>query len=141
MDCNSISAPIAFKQSIKSIISGSIAILLISVSPLAKVAAIIIFSVAPTEIIGSSILAPFNPAFASHFIYPCSKLNSPPSLASASTWIFTGLAPIAQPPGIETEASLFLASSGPKTKILARIFLTKSYSAKALLLSLYVNCI
>ena len=42
--------------------------LLISVSPLARVAAIIIFSVAPTEIIGNLILAPLSPDFASHLM-------------------------------------------------------------------------
>ena len=41
----------------------------------------------------------------------------------------TGRAPIAQPPGSETRASPKRASSGPSTRIEARIVLTSSYGA------------
>ena len=53
-----ILAPIEFKQFVKSIISGSFAALNILVLPFAKEAAIIIFSVAPTEILGNLISVP-----------------------------------------------------------------------------------
>src|ERR1035441_8266639 len=44
--------------------------------------------------------------------------------------ILTGRAPIAQPPGSETSARPKRASSGPSTRIEARMVLTSSYGAK-----------
>ena len=55
---NLIFAPPDFKKFIKSTISGSIAQFLSVVIPLAKHAAIIVFSVAPTLIFENLILAP-----------------------------------------------------------------------------------
>ena len=53
-----ICAPILRRQSARSTISGSRAALLMTVVPLAKVAAIMMFSVAPTEANGKSMTAP-----------------------------------------------------------------------------------
>ena len=53
--------PALFKKLTKSFISGSIAQLLKIVVPFAKLAAIIKFSVAPTEIFENRILDPFKP--------------------------------------------------------------------------------
>ena len=50
-----MSAPHLFKNFIKSTISGSSAALVIFVTPLARTAAIIMLSVAPTEIKGNLI--------------------------------------------------------------------------------------
>src|SRR5512145_1430932 len=46
-----------------------------------------------------------------------------------ATWMFTGRAPIAQPPGSDTSAEPWRATSGPSTRIAARIVLTSSYGA------------
>ena len=56
-----ISHPNFTKKSTKSLISGSIAQLFKIVVPLAKLAAIIRFSVAPTEILEKRIFEPINP--------------------------------------------------------------------------------
>ena len=71
--------PNLFKKIIRSLISGSIAQLVSIVFPLALNAAHIAFSVAPTEITGKLILAPFNPFFASAIIYPFFILIFAPS--------------------------------------------------------------
>ena len=55
---------------IKSFISGSIAQFDNIVSPFAKLAAIIRFSVAPTDILGNLILFPFKPLGALAITYP-----------------------------------------------------------------------
>ena len=60
MPINFIFAPPDFKKFIKSIISGSIAQFLRMLIPLAKHAAIIVFSVAPTLIFENLIFAPFS---------------------------------------------------------------------------------
>jgi len=62
--------PILFKKLTKSFISGSIAQLLKTVVPFAKLAAIIKFSVAPTDIFENFILFPINPFGASACTYP-----------------------------------------------------------------------
>ena len=59
-----MSQPDFFKKSIKSLISGSIAQFNNTVSPVACVAAMIAFSVAPTEIFGNLIFSPFKPSVA-----------------------------------------------------------------------------
>ena len=126
---SSIFAPILFKQLMRSMTSGSSAIFVISLSPLASEAAITIFSVAPTETLSKFILFPIKPFGALHFMYPLSNSNDAPSFVRALICKSTGLAPIAHPPGSETLACLLRARSGPRTKMLALIFLTKSYSA------------
>ncbi len=54
-------APMAFRQSARSISSGSQAALVIAVSPSARTAASMACSVAPTELNGKSIWPPRNP--------------------------------------------------------------------------------
>ena len=90
------------------------------------------FSVAPTDTFEKLILFPFKPLGALHLIYPPSNSNAAPSFVNASMCKSTGRAPIAHPPGRDTLACLLRASNGPRTNILALIFLTKSYSAIAL---------
>ena len=59
-ELKNIFAPDLFKKFIKSIISGSIAMFLIIVFPLHNVAAIIKFSVAPTDIVSNFNLLGFS---------------------------------------------------------------------------------
>ena len=62
-----------FKKLVKSFfISGSIAQFFNIVFPLAKVAARIAFSVAPTDILGKKMFEPVNFDFAKAFTYPFS---------------------------------------------------------------------
>ncbi len=68
-----------FKNLIRSLTSGSIAQLLSIVFPLALNAANKAFSVAPTEILGKVIFAPFNPFLASATMYPFFILIFAPS--------------------------------------------------------------
>ena len=121
-----IRAPIFLKQFARSTTSGSRAALRITVSPRARVAAIIKFSVAPTEATGSSIRAPLSPFGAFASMYPSFKEICAPSCAIPATCRSTGRGPIAQPPGIETHAYPSRAKSGPRTKMDALIFRTKS---------------
>ena len=108
------------------IISGSLAAFFITLVPFAIVAAIIMFSVAPTEAKGNLIFAPFKRPFTLAFIYPSFNLSFAPNFSNPNRWRSTGLAPIAHPPGKETLAFPSLAKSGPRTSIEARIFLTIS---------------
>src|SRR3984885_425007 len=55
---------------------------------------------------------------------------SAPMACRPATWMLTGRAPIAQPPGRETSARPKRASSGPSTKIDARMVFTSWYGAK-----------
>ena len=73
-----IFAPIEIKNSPRSTTSGSLAALSITVMPVAKVAAVIMFSVAPT--LGNSrvIFAPFKPEGALAIIKPCSDETCAP---------------------------------------------------------------
>ena len=80
----SILAPIRSKQSIKSPISGSQAALLIIVVPLASEAAIIKFSVAPTDANRNFIGHPFNPFGAVAYKYPSFKSIFAPSISKVS---------------------------------------------------------
>ena len=114
--------PSFFKNKIRSKISGSIAQFERTVFPSAPQAANIAFSVAPTEIEGNFILAPFNPFFASAIIYPSLIFIFAPSFFKANKWRSTGLVPIAHPPGKETFAFLYFVKSGPKTKPLLALF-------------------
>ena len=77
------------------------------VVPFARLAAIIKFSVAPTEILGKVILAPFNPFLASAIMYPFFILIFAPSFLSAKRCKLTGLVPMAHPPGSEIFAFLY----------------------------------
>ena len=75
-------APIEFKKSARSEISGSLATLLSIVSPSAREAAIIRFSVPVTVIPSNLIFAPISP-FDLASIYPFFRLISAPSFLSA----------------------------------------------------------
>ena len=100
--------PIVFKKLTKSLISGSIAQLDNVVVPFAKLAAIIKFSVAPTEIFENLILLPFNPLGALAITYPWSILYLTPNFDNALRCISTGRVPIAHPPGKDTFADLWM---------------------------------
>ena len=51
---------------------------------------------------------------------------SAPMAWSPATWMFTGRAPMAQPPGNDTSADPNRATSGPSTRIDARMVFTSS---------------
>ena len=51
---------------------------------------------------------------------------SAPIACRPATWMFTGRAPMAQPPGSDTSALPKRASSGPSTRIDARMVFTSS---------------
>src|SRR5215469_7486647 len=55
---------------------------------------------------------------------------SAPMACSPATWMLTGRAPIAQPPGSDTSARPWRATSGPNTRMDARMVFTRSYGAK-----------
>ena len=82
-DIHLILHPISFKKFTKSLISGSIAQFDNIVVPLAKLAAIIKFSVAPTEIFENLILFPLSPFGALAITYPWLILYLTPSFDSA----------------------------------------------------------
>ena len=119
-----IEIPNFLKNVIKSKISGSIAQFDSMVLPSAPQAAINAFSVAPTEIDGNLILLPIRPFLASAIIYPSLIFIFAPNFFKANKCISTGRVPIAQPPGNETLAFLYLVNNGPKTKTPALIVFT-----------------
>ncbi len=55
-----------------------------------------------------------------------------PIFSKPLKWRFTGRAPIAHPPGVDTRALPSRASSGPSDRKDARIVLTSSYGASRL---------
>ena len=122
------SAPISFRKLAKSTISGSSAAFSIIVVPSASTAAIIIFSVAPTDGKSKYNLDPTNlSALAS--TKPWSITISAPKALNPFKCRSIGLVPIEHPPGIDIFVWLNLASNGPITKNDALIFLTSSYGA------------
>ena len=125
--------PSFIKKLLKSFTSGSIAQLLSIVLPLALQAAIIKFSVAPTETFGKLIFAPLRPLFAVAYIYPSIIFIFTPIFFKASICKFTGLNPIAHPPGKETFALPNFDNNEPRTSIPALIVLTYLYFATFLL--------
>ena len=118
-----ISAPRFLRNFIKSFISGSIAQFFKIVLPLALKAASNAFSVAPTEIEGNFIVAPFRTFFAWAKMYPSLILIFAPSFFKANKCRSTGLVPIAHPPGKETFAFLYFVNKEPKTSTPASLFL------------------
>ncbi len=124
----SILAPSALRQSARSVTSGSIAAFSSTVVPSARVAAAITFSVPVTVTMSKTKRAPFNRA-ARALMKPFSTLISAPSACRPLMCWSTGREPIAQPPGSETSAAPWRASSGPSTRIEARMVLTSSYGA------------
>jgi hypothetical protein len=100
-----------------------------TVVPCASAAAIMMFSVPVTVTRSMTTRAPFR-RFARARMYPFSTVTSAPSACSPLICRLTGREPIAQPPGNDTSASPKRATSGPSTRIEARIVLTRSYGAK-----------
>ena len=82
--------------------------------------------VAPTEDEPNTMRAPVRPFGALASMVPASSEMVAPRVASALMCRSTGLAPMAQPPGIDTRAWPKRASSGPSTRIVARIRRTMS---------------
>jgi len=124
-------APMALRYSARSWISGSHAADSMTVLPSASVAAIIRLAVPSTvEPNGPprKISAPLS-RLAVATMSPLSSSISAPSARRPIRWRSTGRGPIAHPPGMATRARLRLASSGPSTQMLARIFRTRSYGA------------
>ena len=80
-----IFAPIAIKNSPRSTTSGSLAAFSIVVIPFASVAAVIIFSVAPTLGNSKTTKAPVNACLALAIINPCSNFISAPISANPLT--------------------------------------------------------
>ena len=121
----SIRAPIPLRKSARSTSSGSRAAFSITVVPRAATAAISTFSVAPT--LGKSRLttAPRRPDV-SPTRNPCSDENRAPIFSSPRMWRSIARDPMLHPPGIATLAFPNRASSGPSTRIEARIRLTSS---------------
>ena len=96
-----ISAPIDVRYVARSTISGSIAAFSITVFPLANVAAIIMFSVAPTLGKSRYTFPPVNRPFLTASMYPWPSVIDAPRAVKPFRWRSTGLVPMAQPPGRE----------------------------------------
>ena len=94
-----IFAPQALRKSARSTISGSRAALLITVVPFAVTAAIMIFSVAPTDGIGRAIFAPWSSSLTEQSSSPCSSQISIPISLNAPRCRSIGLGPSSHPPG------------------------------------------
>ncbi|CFN70142.1 Uncharacterised protein [Bordetella pertussis] len=124
-------APILMSSSARSTTSGSRAAFSSTVWPSASTAAISRFSVPVTVTMSVRIEAPFR-RVARATTKPCSISISAPSAASPLMCWSTGRWPIAQPPGRLTRAWPKRASSGPSTRIEARMVLTSSYGASRL---------
>ena len=94
----------------------------------ARTAAMTAFSVAPTDTTGKVKSPPVSrlPPGAVARTKPAAISISAPIASSAWRWRSIGRSPIAQPPGSETVASPARASSGPSTRIDARIRRTMS---------------
>ena len=112
----------------KSTISGSRAALSITVTPLAKTAAVKMFSVAPTLGNFSSIDAPCN-SFAIARMPSLLSSNFAPIASRPSTCKSIGREPKSSPPGIAISALPYRPTSGPSTLIDARIRSTYSNGA------------
>ncbi len=94
-----ILAPHLFRKHAKSTISGSLAAFFIIVSPSAKTAASIIFSVAPTDGKFNVIFAPLRPFSALQSSMPCLSFIFTPIFLNADRCISIGLGPNSHPPG------------------------------------------
>ena len=81
---------------------------------------------APTEVNGMTIVAPRSPAGALRVDVAAVERDLAPICSRPLRCRSTGRVPIAQPPGSETRASRTRASSGPSTRIEARILRTMS---------------
>ena len=121
----SIRAPSALRQSARSVTSGSIAAFSSTVVPSARVAAAITFSVPVTVTMSNTKRPPLSRS-ARALMKPFSTVISAPSACRPLMCWSTGREPIAQPPGSDTSAAPWRASSGPSTRIEARMVLTSS---------------
>ncbi|MCY1199244.1 hypothetical protein D9M72_106440 [compost metagenome] len=124
-------APILMSSSARSATSGSRAAFSSTVWPSASTAAISRFSVPVTVTMSVRMEAPFR-RLARATTKPCSMLMSAPSAARPLMCWSTGRWPMVQPPGRLTRASPKRATSGPSTRIEARMVLTRSYGASRL---------
>ena len=106
-------------------ISGSFAAFSIKVVPSASDAAIIKFSVAPTDGKSSVIVAPLSRPAVAVTAPPLSSMSAP-IFASPLRWKSSGRLPRSQPPGSGMTARPHLAVSGPRTSDEARILRTSS---------------
>ena len=95
--------PIRLRNEARSAISGSLAAFSIVVSPSARTAAIIMFSVAPTLGNSKTMRLPVNLLHLAA-IYPCSVSNSAPNISKPLRCISIGLGPKSSPPGRATLA-------------------------------------
>ena len=98
-----ISAPMLFKKLATSTICGSFATFSITVFPGIKLAASIIFIVAPTETISKNICAPLSLSELALILPELISIFAPNALKPFKCWSI-GLAPISQPPGSATSA-------------------------------------
>src|SRR6266498_2841476 len=124
-----IRPPISWRNSARSESSGSRAAFSMTVVPRAATAAIMTFSVAPTLGKSSEMIAPDRPLGATPSRNPCSEEKRAPIFSRPRTCRSIFRDPMLQPPGMATRARPHRASSGPKTRIDARIRLTNSYGA------------
>ncbi len=112
-------------MSARSVISGSRAAFSMTVSPLARTAAVSRFSVAPTLGKSSITRAP-DSRLVRASMKPCTTSSSTPIASSPRKCMSSLRLPMLSPPGIATRASPQRASSGPSTLIDARIRVTSS---------------
>ena len=111
--------PMRFRSPARSAISGSRAALSITVVPLARTAAIITFSVAPT--LGNSKRTGLPTRLSAvACTSPPEISNRQPIASSAAMCMSMGRGPKLSPPGRATRAWPALASSGPSTAVEAR---------------------
>ena len=122
----SIVAPMRTSRSARSATSGSQAALWITVSPSARQAAIITFSVPVTVTVSKRDLRAAQPLRRAPRRSRARPGSRRPSSARPCRCRLIGRAPIAQPPGSETRARPSRATSGPSTSTEARIVLTRS---------------
>ena len=112
----------------RSTTSGSRAAFSMTVSPSARQAAIIRFSVPVTVTMSVTMRAPLS-RLARATTKPASMSICAPIACRPLICWSTGRWPMAQPPGSDTLASPKRASSGPSTRMEARMVLTSSYGA------------
>ena len=121
-------APIRSRNAARSVTSGSRAAFSITVPPLARTAADIRFSVAPTLGNSRTCRAPAR-RWACACTKPCSTSTRAPIASSPRRCMSTLRLPMRSPPGSATRASPHRAMSGPRTLNDARISETSSYGA------------
>ena len=122
-------APMRLRNAHRSVISGSRAAFSMTLVPLARTAAVIRFSVAPTLGNSSTMRLPESPAGARASIAPCTTSISAPIASKPPRCMLILRLPMLSPPGIATRASPQRARSGPSTLIDARMRETISYGA------------